>query len=118
MSDGYVQTFQRNLLPLPWMSVLSVMVEASFSDTSQTIYKTTRRHIPQDGCLRNYRCGNLKSFSGQSASCHKDIFDIQEYSCRRYLEERDQLNNIALQFLPHSKQASTIFFTKISRLTL
>jgi len=43
----------------------------------------------------------------------KDIFDIQEYRCRRYLEDHDQLNNITLQFLPHSKQAK-IFFTKIS----
>jgi hypothetical protein len=47
----------------------------------------------------------------------KDVFDIQEYRCRRHLEEHDQLNNIALQFLPHSKQA-TIFFTKISRLMM
>jgi len=44
----------------------------------------------------------------------KDIRDIQEYRCRRYLEEQVQLNNIALQFVPHSKQA-TIYVTKISR---
>lgn len=47
----------------------------------------------------------------------KYIFDIQEYRCSRYLEQHDQRNSIALQFLPHSKQA-TIFVAKISRLMM
>jgi hypothetical protein len=47
----------------------------------------------------------------------KDIFDFQEYCDLRYLEEHDQVNNIALQFLPNSKQ-STIFVTKISPLMM
>ena len=47
----------------------------------------------------------------------KDIFDIQEYRFRRCLEEYGQLNNKALQFLPHSKQA-TIYVTKIGRLVM
>jgi penicillin-binding protein-related factor A (putative recombinase) len=45
----------------------------------------------------------------------KDIFDIQEYRGLQYLEEHDQVNNVAFQFLLNSKQ-STIFVTKISRL--
>lgn len=57
------------------MAVQLGMVEASFSDTSQSTYQTTRHRIPQDGCLRNYRRGNLKVAKVQVAI--KDIFDIQ-----------------------------------------
>ena len=93
------------------------MEEASFFDTSQSIYQTTRHHILQNGCLHNYHLGNLKSCSGQSARYYQKIFDIQEYHSLRYLEEHDQLNDIALHILPHRKRV-TIFVTKISSLKM
>jgi hypothetical protein len=38
-------------------------MEAIFSsETSVEIQRTTRRHIPEDDTLHNYRCENLKSY--------------------------------------------------------
>jgi hypothetical protein len=33
------------------------------SETSGTILRTTRRHIPEDDTLQNHRCENLKSYT-------------------------------------------------------
>jgi hypothetical protein len=33
------------------------------SETSGTTLRTTRRHIPEDNILQNYRCENLKSYN-------------------------------------------------------
>jgi hypothetical protein len=30
--------------------------------------RTTRRHIPEDGTLQNYRCENFKSYKAQRIS--------------------------------------------------
>jgi hypothetical protein len=32
------------------------------SETSVDSQRTTRRYIPEDGTLQNYRCENLKSY--------------------------------------------------------
>jgi hypothetical protein len=45
---------------LGWFSTLKMEV-ISFSETSGHI-RTTRRYIPEEGNINNYRCKNLKSY--------------------------------------------------------
>ena len=98
------------------MSVHVLMVEVSFSDTSQsTKLNGIISHKTVVFVFTVVVTPNLSVARVQVVI--EDIYDIQEYRCRRYLAEQGQLNNITLQFLPHSKQ-TTIYFTKISWLIM
>jgi hypothetical protein len=50
-----------------WAYSLALKMEAMFFllETSVVFQRTTRRFIPEDGILHNYRCENLRSYKEQ-----------------------------------------------------
>jgi myosin-crossreactive antigen len=58
------------------------------SETSGTTQRTTRRHIPEEDTLQNYRCENLKSYnvfvSVRFWVHFKSSFNFEEYHLLGY----------------------------------
>jgi hypothetical protein len=49
-----------------------ILVRIRSSETSGTIQRTTRRHIPEEDTLQNLRCENLKSYTDDNQFAYQE----------------------------------------------
>jgi hypothetical protein len=105
-SDSCVQLYQ-------WSQRIMNMTvfwgAASTSETSANFYHTTRRNIPEDGCLHNHRRDNLKSQCIMLYSTHIQAYNsyILLYSCHircvmiHYILLSDMFNTLLSTYGSH-----------------
>jgi hypothetical protein len=77
--QGRRNNFSKNQQASKWLiaeiiSFTLKMEAICSSETSVATQETTRRHIPEDDIIHNYRCENLKSYIVTALVCIPEVF--------------------------------------------
>jgi hypothetical protein len=79
----------------------TLKMEAIYSsETSVETQRTTRRHIPEDDTLHNYRCENLKSYILAEVSLQENAGTVPGLGHDHFLPNNFQLFNHRSSYQP------------------